>query len=135
MNAGASTSENAEGGQMPNRQLSEQAIQKALVQHLRTRAAPDVFWFHVPNGGYRRPIEAAILRGLGVKAGVPDLCFVHNSKFYCLELKAEKGRPTEAQLAALAALDKAGAFTALAHGLDRAVAVLEQWGILRGRSG
>jgi hypothetical protein len=32
------------------------------------RAAPDVFAFHPANGGYRRSIETAILKGLGVVA-------------------------------------------------------------------
>jgi hypothetical protein len=32
---------------------SEAAIQRAVFQHLRTRAVPGVFAFHVPNGGYR----------------------------------------------------------------------------------
>lgn len=29
--------------------------------------------FHVPNGGKRGKVEGAILRGLGVRPGVPDL--------------------------------------------------------------
>jgi hypothetical protein len=52
------------------------------------RAAPDVFAFHPANGGYRRSIETAILKGLGV----------------------------------------------VAEGLDRALSVLEGWGILKGRA-
>jgi hypothetical protein len=44
----------------------EAAIQRAVFQHLRTRATPGVFAFHPANGGYRKPIEAAIFKGLGV---------------------------------------------------------------------
>jgi hypothetical protein len=51
-----------------------------------------------------------------------------------LELKREGGRPSEAQLACLAAMERAGAFTAIAEGLDRALACLEAWGLLRGRA-
>ena len=47
------------------RQRPEAAIQRAIFQHLRTRAAPGVFAFHCPNGGYRKPVEAAIMKGLG----------------------------------------------------------------------
>jgi hypothetical protein len=39
----------------------EDAIQRAVTQHYR----------HVPNGGYRRPIEAAIMKATGTVAGVP----------------------------------------------------------------
>jgi hypothetical protein len=49
------------------------------------RAARDVFAFHLANGGYRRSIETAILKGLGV----------------------------------------------VAEGLDRALTLLEGWGILK----
>ena len=30
--------------------------------------------FAIPNGGYRPPKTAAILKATGVKAGVPDIC-------------------------------------------------------------
>jgi hypothetical protein len=111
----------------------EQIIQRAVFEHLRARAARDVFAFHVPNGGYRKPIEAAIMNGLGVKAGVPDVVAIHKGRCYALELKAEGGRATPKQLEAIAAMEAAGgAHCCIAEGLDRALAVLEQWGSLRG---
>jgi hypothetical protein len=112
----------------------EQTIQRAVFDHLRTRAARGVFAFHVPNGGYRKPIEAAIMKGLGVKAGVPDVVAIHKGCCYGLELKAEGGRATPKQLEAIAAMEAAGAHCCITEGLDRALAVLEQWGILRGRN-
>jgi hypothetical protein len=112
----------------------EQDIQRAVFQHLRFRGASDVFAFHPANGGCRRPAEAAILTGLGVRPGVPDVIAVHEGRCYGLELKAPGGRPTEAQLAALAALEAAGGFCCVAEGLDRALAVLEAWGLLRGQA-
>ena len=56
-------------------------------------------WFAVPNGGKRWPIEAAIMKGLGVRAGVADLIFIHRSRPFALELKADSGRPTVEQMA------------------------------------
>jgi hypothetical protein len=53
---------------------------------------------------------------------------------FALELKAEGGRPTEIQLATIAAMEAAGAYCCIAEGLDRAIAVLEGWGLLCGRS-
>jgi hypothetical protein len=110
----------------------EQIIQRAVFDHLRARAARGVFAFHVPNGGYRKPVEAAIMQGLGVKAGVPDVVAIHEGRCYGLELKAEGGRASPKQLEAIAAMEAAGAHCCIAEGLDRALAVLEQWGILRG---
>ena len=114
---------------------AEQVIQRAVFEHLRMRAAPGVFAFHVPNGGYRTPTEAAIMQGLGVKAGVPDVIVIKDDRTYGLELKAEGGRATAQQLETATAREAAGAHCAIAVGLDRAVDWLEAWGILRGRSG
>jgi len=117
-----------------SRSRPEDQIQRAVFDHLRSRAAANVFAFHVPNGGKRKPIEAAILKGLGVRAGVPDIIAIHRGKCFAMELKAENGRPTESQLEAIAHLEKAGAYTAVCYGLDRALACLEGWGLLRGRA-
>jgi hypothetical protein len=117
-----------------HRQRPEAAIQRAVFQHLRARGAPGIFAFHPANGGYRKPVGAAILKSLGVVAGVPDVFIVHNGCVFALELKADGGRATGAQLACIAALREAGAFTCIAEGLDRALACLEAWGLLRGRA-
>src|SRR5262249_14523522 len=115
------------------RRRPEAAIQRAVFQHLRARASPGVFAFHPANGGYRKPVEAAIMKGLGVKPGVPDVIAIHNGRCFAIELKAEGGRATDKQLACIAALREAGAFTCIAEGLDRALACLEGWGLLVGR--
>jgi hypothetical protein len=45
-------------------QAKEQDIQRTVIQHLAWCAHPDAFCFHVPLGGYRKPIEA-ILKSIG----------------------------------------------------------------------
>jgi hypothetical protein len=113
------------------RSQPEQAIQRAVVQHLQARAAPQTYWFHVPNGGSRRPIEGAMLKALGVRAGVPDMLLICNGRTYGLELKAENGRVTDAQRLAHEEMRAAGAAVAVAVGVDEALDVLRQWGLLR----
>jgi len=66
----------------------EDKIQRAVIEHLRVRGVRDLFYFHCPNGGARRKTEAAIMRGLGVRAGVPDLIMVHQGKVFAMELRA-----------------------------------------------
>jgi hypothetical protein len=119
---------------MTRRSRSEDQIQRAVFQHLRVRGVPNLFAFHPANGGYRRPIEAAVLKGLGVRAGVPDVITIREGRCYGLELKAPGGRATEAQLTTIAAMEAAGALCYIAEGLDHALAVLEAWGLLRGRA-
>ncbi len=109
----------------------EQALQRAVVEHLRLRGVKGLVFFHVPNGGARRRIEAGILKGMGVRAGVSDLILVHAGKIFAMEFKAPGGRATEAQMAFLSDIDAAGAFTAMPEGLDAALATLEAWGLLR----
>ena len=105
-----------------------------MFDHLRMRSAPGVYAFHVPNGGWRSHIEAAILKGLGVRAGVPDVIAVKDGRTYALEIKAPGGRLTVAQNAAHAALRAAGATVLTSYSLDDAISMLEEWGLLRGRA-
>ena len=115
------------------RRRPEDAIQRAVFAHIRTRGVHGLVAIHPANGGYRRPVEAKILRGLGVTAGVPDILAWHDGKAYAMEIKSECGRTSEAQLEMLNRLSEAGVFTAIAHGVDCAVAILEAWELLEGR--
>lgn len=118
----------------------EQVIHRAIADHLRLRGVPGLVWWHTPNsifaGGKRSrkgiAIQASIMRGLGMRAGVSDFVLVHGGRIFALELKAEGGRPTVAQLEFLADMANAGAFTCLCEGLDRTLKTLEAWGLLRG---
>jgi hypothetical protein len=112
----------------------EDIIQRAVFEHLRVRCAPGIFAFHPANGGWRSRIEAAILKGLGVRAGVPDVIAVKDGRTYALEIKRPGGRLTAAQNAAHAALRAAGATVVTSYSLDDAVAQLERWGLLRGKA-
>jgi hypothetical protein len=104
------------------------------MQHLRLRGAPGVFAFHPANGGYRKPIEAAIMKSMGVRPGVPDVILIHQGKVFGLELKAEGGRITPKQTETIAAMEAAGATVHVAVGIDQALERLETWGLLKGRA-
>jgi hypothetical protein len=117
----------------PRRQHPEAAINAAVVQHLHLRAKPNVLWLAVPNGEKRDKITGAKLKRMGVRAGASDLLLWHNGNSFALELKAPGGRLSEAQLEFMARFNDAGGHSACAEGLDRALAVLESWGILLGR--
>jgi hypothetical protein len=90
-----------------------------------------VFAFHVPLGGYRTPVEAAIFKGIGTVAGIPDVIILFEGRCYALELKAEGGRITEVQQATHDRMRAAGAIVATAYGVDEAMAQLTTWGLLR----
>lgn len=117
----------------------EQEIHKAVAAHLRQRGAPGVLWWHSPNGAHYgkrnrkgAAIQGAIMKGLGVRAGVSDIVALHKGMFYALELKAPGGRPTEAQLEFISDVRANGGFTCVAEGLNEALGALEMWGLVRG---
>jgi hypothetical protein len=58
----------------------EQQIQRAVFEHLAIRGAPAVFAFHPANGGWRTRVEAAILKAMGVRAGVPDVIAIEGGR-------------------------------------------------------
>ena len=116
------------------RTTSEQAIQRAVCEHLRQRSASGVVWWHTPNGGRRNPVEAAIFNGLGVRAGVSDLILLRDGRAFALELKTERGRPTAAQTQFISEFRAAGGEASIANGLDQALRTLETWKLLRGRA-
>jgi hypothetical protein len=115
------------------RQRPEQWTQRDTVAHIKARGVPGLVYLHPANGGARSAVEGAIFKSMGVVPGAPDLLLWHAGRSYALELKADGGRTTDAQVEMLTRLKDAGVHTAVAHGINEAVAYLETWGLLRGR--
>jgi hypothetical protein len=113
------------------REHPEGAIHRSVIEHLRVRAAPNCFYFHPANGGYRTAVGAAILKAMGVTSGTPDIILIHGGRVFGLELKTPGRYPTATQIEAMNAMRAAGATVAVAHGIDEATAQLEAWGLLR----
>jgi hypothetical protein len=114
--------------------LPERLIQRAVFTHLRCRPAAGVVAWHTPNGGYRLRSEAAILKGSGVLAGLPDIIALKAGKMYALELKRQGGKVSPEQQDTMDMLTAAGATCAVAYGIDAAIVQLEDWQLLRGKS-
>jgi len=112
------------------RKNPEREIHLAVADHLRKRAKPDVVWFHVPNAP-RSVITGAILKRMGMLAGVSDFILLHAREFFALELKAPGGRPTESQLEFQSRFRSAGGHAVVAEGLDEALGCLAMWGVFR----
>ena len=114
------------------RRQPERDLQTALVKALPLVLAPDVVWFHVPNGGSRNIREAKNLQRMGVLPGVPDLLFLRrNLPPLFVELKAPKGRASKAQREVGERLKKAVCTVAVVDSMDAAVLVLRVFGFSR----
>ncbi len=111
-------------------QPSELQIHIAVIQHLKYRARKGIVYFHAANGERREARDAAKLKAMGVTPGIPDLVLIANGKTYGLELKTSKGRISPEQKSMLSQFEAAGAYTAVAFGLDSAISILTAWGII-----
>ena len=98
----------------------EQALQRAVVDYLRLiENLGELTFFHVPNGGARSRVEAGIFKGLGTRAGVPDLVLLFpEGRAAFIELKAGGGCLSAEQLAFKNQAEEFGFAYAECHALD-----------------
>jgi hypothetical protein len=89
----------------------EQEMQKAMASYLYGRQAyiKDLVFCHVPNGMRTTKAQAGIFKAMGMQAGAPDLIIWMKGATLQIELKAGKGKLSDAQKAFGARL------TALGH--------------------
>lgn len=90
--------------------------------------------FHIANERSDK-VQASILKKMGVKKGVPDLCLpVPSGKYHGLfiEMKTDTGRASAEQLWWISHLEANGYAAAVCYGWNRAVEVLEWYLNLRG---
>ena len=90
--------------------------------------------YHIPNGGSRNKIEAAKLKGMGVKAGVPDLHLPVPKGKYCglwIEMKYGDGRVRPAQKEFMEMAADQGAYCVVCYGADAAIEIIKQYIDLR----
>lgn len=99
---------------------------------VRQKQHPELRLLHAcPNGGWRSPATAALLKRTGVKPGVPDMCLPVARQGYhglFIELKREKGgRVSVDQKRWLLALSQEGYKACLCRGADEAIAKLKEY--------
>lgn len=107
------------------RQAPEAAIQRAIVQRLRWHG---FFVASIPNEGKRSVQAGRAMRATGMRRGLPDLLVAKEGRVCMLEVKAERGRVSEAQADAHADLERHGVFVAVVRSQDEAVAALREAG-------
>ena len=79
-------------------QRPEQALQIQQVEFLTWALIPPWRFLHIPNGGFRTPAEAAIMKAMGQQAGAADILFLGPAgAFVWIENKSQIGRLSDAQ--------------------------------------
>lgn len=119
----------------------EDALQRAVVELLSYYENQGrLRFFAIPNGGKRPKVEAAIMKGLGVKAGIHDICILVPRRVsreglndfprtIFLELKSAKGELTKEQSDYFDWQNGAGFPSYVIRSLDEAVFALQQNGV------
>ena len=115
----------------------EQAMQRTLVEFAQYLPKIRDAIYHVPNGGKRGKVEAAILKGMGVRAGVSDLHIpvpvLHRplrgdeALGLWIELKAGKGRLSQAQADWIRYMHTLGYDAHVIDNLDRGMELLRNY--------
>jgi len=112
----------------------EQAIQREFFRLLRTLGGPRVFGFSIPNEGKRSAQGGAAMVKAGLVAGIPDVfvCWWDEARgrpcTHFIEFKAPKGRLTDKQRDAHAALQSQGQVVTVAWSAEEALTQLRAQG-------
>ena len=112
---------------------SEDDEQQKVIRwaQLMCRTYPDLgLLYHVPNGGSRNRAEAAKLKRMGVRAGVPDLVLPSPRGGYAglyIEMKVGANRPSKEQKEWLEMLANRGYKTLVCYGGNEAIDALEKY--------
>jgi hypothetical protein len=110
----------------------EHKVQVAICQYLDLRG---VLYFSVPNGGQRNKIVAAKLKAEGAKAGIPDLCIIHEGQAFFLEVKrpatsdSRKGRLSPVQKEMIERIEQAGGEVKVVYSVADVIEAMIDWQI------
>lgn len=109
--------------------MNETNEQKQLIQWTRTDPRYQ-YLFHIPNESVGGTGWLVRNRQMGVKSGVPDLFYPIPLNGYhgmFIEMKTEKGRPSQEQQKWISALETFGYKCVVAHGWEEAKEALMEY--------
>lgn len=106
----------------------EERLHRDIAVYLAATLGGNAWFSTFPSGGGGR-IRGAILRGMGLKPGVPDVLVIDGGRAYWFEIKSAKGRVSVEQRACHDALALARCPTAIVRSLDEVERSLLRWGV------
>lgn len=111
------------------RKHPEQALQTHVTEMLDwlVREEDGVFWTAIGHGG-GGALRGAILKGMGLKAGVPDVVLLYRGRAFWIELKAGTGL-SDAQKRVHGAIAVAGGIVTVCRSVQDVRDRLEIWEI------
>lgn len=109
--------------------MTEAQLHKTVVQYLDLALPADAAWHHSPMGGKRPKGEGGKLKGMGARAGWPDITIIWQGQAYFIELKAGKRGLSAVQENMIDKLLVAGAGVYVARSIYEVEYTLNSWGI------
>jgi hypothetical protein len=106
----------------------EERLHRGIAEYLSLTLGGSAWFTTFPAGGGGRA-RGAILNGMGLKPGVPDVLICDGGCAYWLEIKSAKGRVSTEQRACHDALALARCPTAIVRSLEDVERALIRWGI------
>jgi hypothetical protein len=110
------------------RTAPEQRLQRAVADYLAWTLLPPTWFTAIPAGGGGE-LRGRILKGMGLRAGVPDILIVHEGRAHWVELKSARGSLSEAQRTTHSALTATGCPVVVCRSLEEVQGALWAWGI------
>lgn len=110
--------------------ISEESIQKAVIEWVRLDPLLRKVIFHIPNEGKRTWHFGRLLKLLGMRAGVSDLFIAlsrHGFHGAWIELKSSKGVLTPAQKEFMRDMSGQGYYVTTCYSIDEAIGVIKSY--------
>lgn len=104
----------------------ESHIQRQMVSWFRLQY-PKYIIAAIPNGGYRNPFEAKIMKGEGVLAGFSDLMIIADRNVLFLEVKTQTGKQSNLQKEFQDKVERMGFQYYVCRSLNDFVLTVEKW--------
>lgn len=104
----------------------ESILQRQCVKWFRLQYPHHLIYANA-NGGYRSKVEASIMQGEGVTAGIPDLTAVIGSLVVWIEMKTNTGKLSDNQKSIHEKLSTAGHVVHTCKSLDEFIKTIETY--------
>lgn len=107
--------------------ISEDSIQKTVIEWVRTHPLLRNIVIHIPNEGKRSPVYGKRLKDMGMIAGVWDLLIASSKHGFIgawIELKSANGKLTLAQKEFGANMSHQNYFTGICWSIDEAIEII-----------
>ena len=115
-------------GRLKSGDVSESAIQKAVMEWVNLKPTIKNFIIHIPNEGKRSARYGKSLKDMGMRPGVADL-FIAMARHECngawIELKSTNGVLTEQQKEFLHDMEEQNYFTQVCGSIESAIATID----------